>query len=259
MRKSNENTWELIMMLAKTDFKLKYQGSILGYFWAIIKPLLLFIVLNTVFSFVFDLKNFSIPFYSLQLLTAILLFNFFSEGTSSGMHALVGKTQLVTKIYIPRWTIIFASTLNTFFIFCANLFVLVLFFIYFWNIPSIQGIIFFGLLIVLLYVLIFSFSLVASTLFARFRDSAMIWEVLLMVIMYTSPIIYPLSFIPENVRGLFMLNPVGFIIHYAKIGLVSNTFPKASSVVFFILGCGIILAISIFIFNKLEKKVAEHL
>lgn len=259
MRKDHENKWELVMALAKTDFKLRYHGSVLGYFWAVMRPLLLFVVLNTVFSFVLDLKSFNIPFYSLQLLTGILLFSFFSEGTISGMNSLVSKTQLVTKTYIPRWTIIFASTLNTAFVFFANLIVLALFFMYYGKLPTLGGVLIFSTVSLLLYMLIVSFSLITAPLFTRFRDLAMIWEVLLSVIMYTSPIIYPLAVIPEQFQKFFLLNPIGFIIHHAKSSLVADTFPSGYAVGLFIGGCSIIFAVAIFVFTRLEKKVAEYL
>ena len=113
MARHHENYKELIWMLAKTDFKLRYHGSALGYVWAILKPLLMFTILNFVFSELFNSRGNGIPHYSLQLLVAIILFNFFSEGTSAGMNSLLTKSQLVTKIYVPRWTIIVAATINS--------------------------------------------------------------------------------------------------------------------------------------------------
>src|SRR5687768_7237621 len=102
MTPSHENYKELVWRLAKTDFKLRYHGNALGYVWAIAKPLLLFTILNFVFSSVFNFKNSGTEYYSLELLTALLLFQFFAEGTTNGMTALVSKAQLVTKIYVPK-------------------------------------------------------------------------------------------------------------------------------------------------------------
>src|SRR5690606_21281841 len=98
--KNHENYKELIWRLARTDFKLRYHGSFLGYAWALVKPLMLFAVLNFVFSHIFNLRGMGVPLYPLQLLTAILLFNFFAEGTMQGMNSLLSKNQLVTKTYI---------------------------------------------------------------------------------------------------------------------------------------------------------------
>ena len=118
----HENYRELVWMLAKTDFKLRYHGSVLGYLWALLKPLLTFAVLNFVFSSVFNPRSTGMETYSLQLLVSLMMFYFFSEGTNAGMGSLLNKSQLVTKIYVPRWTIILASTINATLIFLMNLF-----------------------------------------------------------------------------------------------------------------------------------------
>src|SRR5690606_30974460 len=111
-----------------TDFKLRYHGSVLGYLWALLKPLLTFAVLNFVFSSIFNPRTTGADTYSLELLVGLMMFYFFSEGTSAGMSSLLSKAQLVTKIYVPRWTIILASTINATLVFLVNLLVIVLFF-----------------------------------------------------------------------------------------------------------------------------------
>ncbi|NCB47957.1 hypothetical protein EOM81_13220 [bacterium] len=128
-KRKHENYKELVMRLAKTDFKLRYHGSTLGYLWAILRPLLMFTVLNFVFSSMFNFRNSGTPNYPLELLTGLLMFQFFSEGTVNGMNALLAKSQLVTKIYVPRWTIILGSSVNALFVYGMNLVVLSVFFI----------------------------------------------------------------------------------------------------------------------------------
>src|ERR1035437_7615362 len=139
MIKSHENYRELVMRLAKTDFKLRYHGSVLGYVWAILKPLLMFTILNFVFSSLFNFRNSGTPNYPLELLTGLLMFNFFSEGTMSGMNSLLSKAQLVTKIYVPRWTIVLGSTVNALFVYGMNLIVLILFFFIYHKVPTFFG------------------------------------------------------------------------------------------------------------------------
>jgi len=257
MIKSHENYKELVMRLAKTDFKLRYHGSVLGYVWTILKPLLLFTVLNFVFSSIFNFKNSGTPYYPLELLTALLLFQFFSEGTITGMTSLVSKSQLVTKIYVPRWAIVLGSTINALFIFGMNLIVLFFFFFLYAKIPTLFGIIMFLVYSILLYMLIIAFSFLTAPFYVRFRDLGMIWEVLLSVLMYSAPIVYPLTMMPENIRNILLLNPFTFIIHFAKQALVSNVY--TTSGYFFILFFSIIIAVlvSYCIFTKYEKKVAE--
>ncbi len=259
MRKNHENYKELVLRLAKTDFKLRYHGSVLGYLWAILKPLLMFTILNFVFSSIFNFRNSGTPNYPLELLTALLMFQFFSEGTISGMNSLLSKAQLVTKIYVPRWTIVLGSTINSLFVYGMNLIVLAVFFFVYHITPTFEGIMMFLVYSILLYIIIVAFSLLTAPLFVRFRDLSMIWEVLLSILMYASPIIYPLSMMPEYIQKIMLFNPLAFIIHFSKRGLIENYFTNGWNFLFLILGITGIFAISFLIFKKTEKKVAEYI
>lgn len=257
--KSHENYRELVMRLAKTDFKLRYHGSALGYLWAILRPLLMFTILNFVFSSIFNFRNSGTPYYPLELLTGLLMFQFFSEGTINGMNALLSKSQLVTKIYIPRWTIILGSSVNALFIYGMNLIVLSVFFIIYGVTPSIPAILMFFFFSFLLYVVIVAFSLLTAPLLVRFRDLSMIWEVLLQVLMYASPIIYPLTMMPEYIQKVMLFNPLAFIIHFSKRGLIENYFTNFHNILYLILGVVGIFIISLLIYKKTERRVAEEI
>jgi len=257
MIKRHENYKELVLRLAKTDFKLRYQGSALGYVWVILKPLLMFSVLNFVFSTIFNFRNSGTPDYPLELLTALLLFQFFSEGTMTGMTSLVNKAQLVTKIYVPRWTIILGSTMNALFIFGVNLTVLSFFFVIYGKMPSLFGVIMFLIYAALLYVLILAFSFLTAPFFVRFRDLGNIWEVLLTILMYASPIVYPITMMPEHIRKIILLNPLAFIINFAKQGLINNSYTQAIDFATLFLGIIVAVVLAFLVFRKYEKKVAE--
>ena len=254
--KKHENYRELIWMLAKTDFKLRYHGSFLGYIWVLLKPLCIFAVLNFVFSAMFGAGG----TYSLELLVGLMLFFFFSEGTTAGMGSLLSKAQLVTKIYVPRWTIIVASTINATMIFLMNLVVIALFFAIKGFVPSIGSILIFFIFSIFMYILILSFSLITAPLYVKFRDLAMIWEVLLMILMYASPIIYPLSIIPAKYHIIFLLNPLAFIVHFTKQALIHNQFVISTHyvLVFFAIVISV-FALGIYSYRKLIPKVAENI
>lgn len=256
--KKHENYKELIWMLAKTDFKLRYQGSVLGYFWVILSPLMMFLILNFVFSSVFS-RGAGVENYSLQLITGIIIFSFFNEGTKSGMGSLVTKSQLVTKIYVPRWSIILASTLNAALFFLMNLIVLAAFFIFYGVIPSIGAILFFIYFIFLNYLIILGFSFVAAPLYVKFRDALMIWEVVTTMLFYATPIVYPLYIIPEHIRQVVLLNPLAFIVHFIKEALVSNHFPELWQVVIFSFSIFLFFGVCLFISKKLVRRIAEEI
>lgn len=259
MAKYHENYRELIWVLAKTDFKLRYHGSVLGYVWALLKPLLTFAVLNFVFSSVFNPRGTGESTYSLQLLVSLMMFYFFAEGTSAGMGSLLNKAQLVTKIYVPRWTIILASTLNATLIFLMNLLVIAFFFAIKGFLPSIPAVLMFLLFSIFIYILILSFALITAPLYVKFRDLSMIWEVLLMIILYASPIIYPLATLPANYHSLILLNPMAFIVHFTKESLINNHFADLEQyTVFFAIVLGL-FALSIFSYRKFIPRVAEEI
>lgn len=255
----HENYLELIWMLAKTDFKLRYQGSVLGYVWALLKPLLMFLILNFVFSSLFNTRGNGIEHYSLQLLVAIMMFNFFGEGSSAGMSSLLSKSQLVTKIYVPRWTIILASTLNSAMIYVMNLVVIVLFFTWYQYMPSLASIAMFFISSISIYILVVSFAFLTAPLYVRLRDLSLIWEVIVSFLFYATPVFYPLQMLPANVQQLLLLNPMAFIIHFTKESLTANHFaePWQYGMFFLILGSG--FALSIWSYQKLAPKVAEEM
>lgn len=257
MVKSHENYKELVWRLAKTDFKLRYHGSVLGYVWVILKPLLMFTILNFVFSSVFNMRNSGTPNYPLELLTGLLLFQFFSEATMTGMTSLVSKAQLVTKIYVPRWTIVLGSTMNALFIFGMNLIVLAGFFFIYNIVPSLSGLVMFLIYSILLYILAVAFSFLAAPFYVRFRDLSNVWEILLSVLMYASPIIYPLTLMPEHIRQILLISPFAYIVHFAKQGLINNTFGTIPDFLALLLGIIVAVILSYLVFRKYEKTVAE--
>ena len=257
MVKSHENYKELVWRLAKTDFKLRYHGSVLGYVWVILKPLLMFTILNFVFSSIFNFRNSGTPNYPLELLTGLLLFQFFSEATMTGMTSLVTKAQLVTKIYVPRWTIVLGSTMNALFIYGMNLIVLALFFFIYGVTPSFYGLTMFFIFSILLYLLAVAFSFLAAPFYVRFRDLSNVWEILLSILMYASPIIYPLTMMPENIRQIILASPFAYIVHFSKESLINNTFGTLGDFALLLLGIIVAAILSYLVFRKYEKTVAE--
>jgi ABC-2 type transport system permease protein len=253
----HENYRELVMRIAKTDFKLRYHGSVLGYVWVILKPLLMFTILNFVFSSLFNYRNSGTPNYPLELLTGLLLFQFFSEATMTGLTSLVSKAQLVTKIYVPRSAIVLGSTMNALFVFGMNLIVLGVFFAIYHKVPTLDGVLMFFVYSVLLYILAVAFSFLTAPFFVRFRDLSTIWEVLLSALMYASPIIYPLTTLPAKYRQIVLLSPLAYIIDYSKEGLINGNFTTFWHFMAMFAGISVAAVVAFLVFRKYEKTVAE--
>lgn len=247
---------ELIWQLAKTDFKIRYNGSVLGYLWALLKPLLIFLILNFVFSNVFG-KN--IPHYSINLLTGIILWSYFAEATSVGMSALLSKANLITKVKISKTAIIFASTINSTITFLINLVILLVFFIGYHVVPSLLGVLLFLVFLFILYGLVLGITFLTAPLFVKYRDLNQIWEVLLTLGFYASPIIYPLSLIPAKYQGFMWINPMSYLINYSKLALIDNQFISLSRFSILLAVVLIILFSGLLVFSKMKSKVAENI
>lgn len=245
----------MVWILAKTDFKLRYNNSWLGFIWVILKPLLIFLILNFVFSNIFGggVK------FSLGLLTGIILWSFFAECTMVGMTSLLNKAHIITKIYIPKWVIVVSSTLNTLLNFFLNLLVLVVFFILGGIFPTFLDILFALYYCMIIYIISLSFSFLTAPLFLKFRDLNQIWEVLLTAGFYAAPIIYPMSIIPAYIQTYLYLNPMTFIIVHVKNILLDNQFINPLHHVFYFFLTLIMFTVSFFLFQHTSKRSAEHI
>ncbi|MBI4234822.1 ABC transporter permease [Candidatus Peregrinibacteria bacterium] len=246
---------ELVWIIAKTDFKLRYNNSVLGYFWSLLKPLLLFAVLWLVFSVFMDL---GVPNYQLYLLWGIILWNFFAEGTMSGVHALSSKANIIKKIYFPRILVVIASTLTAFLSLFVSTLVFYIFML-FSGVPLTYHAFTFIPVVMLMYGLILGFSMFLSALHIKFRDIDQIWEVLIQAGFWLSPIIYPLSRVPENWQNYLLLNPITGIIQYSRRAIIEHDFPAIKGTIYILMCTIAILIIGFFVFNKLSPKAAEEL
>jgi len=247
----------LTLIMAVTDFKIKYDNSILGYFWSLLKPLLMFGTLYLVFSvFVrWEVEN-----YKLYLLLGIILWNFLSEVTLNSMVLLEGKASIIKKIYFPRWIIVIASSLTSLLTLLLNLCVFFLFFLFssaHFQITALYLIVY----LVELYILVVGLALLLCSLYPKFRDIHHIWEVFVQLGFWATPIIYPLSIVPTKYHRLIFINPVARIIQgcrEALIGSGSQFLGFTSHVIIFsVAAC--LFVIGLAMFNKFSRSFAEVL
>jgi len=219
------NYTNLVAQLSITEFKLKYAGSFLGYVWTLVKPLMLFGVLYVIFTFFFNLGK-GIPNYPAYLLVGVVMWAFFAESTMSGLHTIVSRGDLIKKIDFPKLVIVFSSSVTALLTFTLNLIVIVVVLIL-----SGIGFSFFNLIflfsVVELFIFILAVAMILSTLFVKFRDFSHIWEVLLQVLFYATPIIYPISYIPHSFSKIIMLNPLAQIFQDARWALVGRNVPTS--------------------------------
>jgi len=210
----------LLRELVITDFKLRYQGSVLGYLWSLLKPLALFTVLY--FVFVRFLKfGTDIPHFPIYLLLGIVLWNFFVEVTTGSVSAISGKGDLIRKINFPKYVIILATSVSALINLTFNFAVVILFMIIFGASPSILSLIAIPLLIVELYFMGLACGFFLSAAQVRFKDIGYIWEVLIQMAFYATPILYPMTKLTLPLQQLSILNPAAQIIQDARYFLVT--------------------------------------
>lgn len=217
----------LLGELAKTDFKLRYQGSVLGYLWAVLRPLLMFAILYFVFAKMLKLGS-DIPHYPVYLLTGTVLWNFFTECTGQGIQAIVQRGDLLRKISFPKYIVVVASTVTPLINLAINLGVVVVFALINGVLPSWSWLLVpFSILELYGFALGISFLLGAANV--KYRDVTSIWDVVTQALFYAIPIIYPLSmFIDGGASGLLsakilMLNPIAQAIQDIRHNLISET------------------------------------
>ncbi|HWZ66043.1 MAG TPA: ABC transporter permease [Patescibacteria group bacterium] len=257
----------LLRQLVITDFKLRYQGSVLGYVWSLLKPLLLFTVLYVVFTKILPLGK-DIPHYPAYLLLGIVVWTFFAEATIMGMGSIVGRGDLIRKVKISKPLIVVAATLSAGVNFCLNMLVVVIFMIF--NNVTIQWqAIFFPIVIIELVILAMSISFFLSALYVRFRDFAAIWEVVLQTMFYATPIIYVFSLkVTKSVllMKIMSLNPLAQIIQDTRYMLITpetlTTHAVLSKALSYVLPLVLVTSMaiaSIWFFRRSAKTFAENL
>lgn len=210
----------LLAELVRTDFKLRYQGSVLGYAWSLLRPLFLFAILYLVFAVVFKLGD-SIPNYPIYLLLGIVLWSFFVEMTSQSLGAIVGRGDLIRKIRIPRWMIIVSASVSALINLGLNMLV-VLAFVFISGMDILATGLLLPLFVLEIYIFALGLGLLLSALFVKYRDINYIWEVLLQAGFYATPILYPVSFITNvTAQKLLFLNPLAQAIQGARNAFVT--------------------------------------
>jgi ABC-2 type transport system permease protein len=211
----------LLSELVRTDFKLRYQGSFLGYAWSLLRPLLIFVILYVVFV-KFLKVGADTPHYPVYLLFGIVVWNFFVEMTMQSLTSIVGRGDLIRKIRIPRWIILLSTSISALINLGLNLIIITIFMIISHVSPTSNAWLT-PLLFLEIYLFAFGLSLFLSALYVKYRDVSYIWEVCVQAGFYATPILYPLSRITNvTFQKLLLLNPLAQALQDARYVLITN-------------------------------------
>lgn len=213
----------LLRQLVKTDFKLRYQHSLLGYIWSLLRPLFLFGVLYVIFVVVLKTGG-DVPHFGTYLLLGLVIWNYFVEVTTGSVGAIVSKGDLLRKVNFPRYVIVLAISCSALINLALNSIVIGVFMWLAGAEPNHLGLLL-PLLLLELFVFCLSVSLFLSAAYVRYRDVNFIWEVVTQLLFYATPILYAFSFViqkNETLAKLILLNPLAQIIQDARHGLITS-------------------------------------
>lgn len=223
--------WTLALQLAITDFRLKFFGSALGYLWQLMRPLMLFGVLYVVFGLLLDVGA-DEPYFPVALLLGIVLYSFFSEVTGTSVRSLAVREGLIRKVEFPRLAVPLATLLTALMNLGLNLVPVFAFYLLAGGTPRWSWLEL-PLLVALLSLLALGCAMVLSVLFVRYRDVEPIWDVVLQVMFYASPILYSLSLVRDKAGDtaahLLLLSPFAAVLQQARHAVVDPAYESTAS------------------------------
>ena len=254
----------LTWTLAVTDWKLRFYGSVLGYFWQLARPFAFFGVIYVVFTQIVDLGD-QIQNYGVYILFALVLFTFFSEVTNGCVRALVSRENLLRKVSFPRLAIPMSVTLTSLFNLAGTLLAVFIFAVGSGVYPG-WGWFELPLLILMLALLSAGVGMILSVLYVRYRDVEPIWEVTTQILFYASPVLYVSTLVPECCQRPYVAQPLASIMTEMRHAVIDSSAPSVASAIGggarLLLPLAVILGAFLFglwLFNREAPRIAEHL
>lgn len=245
----------LIQQLVARDFKTRYKRSVLGVFWSLLNPLLTMTVQYIVFSTLFksDIDN-----YQVYLLTGLVVFNFFNEGVGQGLTSIVGNASLITKVYLPKYVYPVTRVLSSGINLLMSLIPLIL-------VAAITGESFTRAYLMVPYILLcvlaftIGFGMIMASAMTFFRDMQFLWGILSLLWMYLTPVFYPITIIPIEIRKYFGYNPMLHYINAMRVIVMDAVTPRPVEFVVCTLWAAGILVIGCWIFKKTQDKFVFYI
>lgn len=246
---------DVVTVLALKDFKLRYRNSLLGFLWSLINPLAYMMILTFVFAFLLQVN---IPDYAAWLLIGLLVWRFFSIGTTQGLYSIIGNPSLVSKVYIPRYMIVLSNNLANF-LGAALEFLVLLPLLVFLGVNLTVYALLLPAILVMEFLLVFGLSLALSSLNLKYRDFDHIWGLALQLGFFVSPMVYDANLIPQGYQFLYSLNPVTRLIESTRGIFLFQKLPSLFDGTVIIASVAILVLVGLVIFGRLETGFAEEL
>lgn len=247
---------ELLFNLARREISQRYKQSVLGYAWVVLNPFFQLLVLSFVFSTIFRVSSFNVP-YSIFLIVGLLPWNFFSISLSTAVNSLVGNASLITKIYFPREILVYGTIMAKIVDFFYSCLILIIFFIYF-KIQVTTAIIWVIPIFIIQLILTAGLSLILASLNLFYRDIQYLLGLIINIWFYLTPVIYPIEQFPNKYRFIFQINPMSVIINAYRQVILGGKAPNLENLGITALTSIIFFIISFLLFKKAEGKFADY-
>ncbi len=248
---------EMLKTSVRKELRSRYKGSVLGFFWTFLNPLLTLVIFSILFSTVMrvTIPNYS---YALFLFVGLVPWTFIASGIQQSTTTIVGNGNLIKKIYFPRVILPLSVTITN----LVNMlltFIIVFIALWFSKVPATVLYVYFPLIILIQTVLVLALAIVLSSVTVYFRDLEHIISILTMAWFYLTPVIYPMDYIPKEYLGIFSLNPMMPIINAYRDVLMFNRLPDFTSLSYVLLFSTALLIVGYYTFNALQKRFAEEI
>lgn len=257
--------WNLALTLARTDWKVRFFGSVLGYVWSLLRPLMLFGIVYVVFSKVINAGQ-GVDYYGVLLLLGMILYFCFSEISSGALTSMVDRESLLRKVGFPRAVVPLSVALVAAMNLLLNLVVLCVF-------VGVSGVeprwswLLLPIPFALLLVFATGVAMLLSALYVRYRDVQPIWEVVLQALFYATPILYPIERLAEKsptLAKIALMNPIAALVQEARFLLTGapSVAEAMGSTALLAAPAAILVgvtALGFWVFDRMAPRAAEEL
>jgi lipopolysaccharide transport system permease protein len=246
---------DLIFLLAQRDFKVRYSQSILGALWALLQPFITMVVFSVFFGKFGKIPSDGVA-YPLFSFSALVPWTYFAKAVSVSSTSLVGSTNLLSKVYFPRFIIPLTPVLSGLIDFAIAFTTLVCMMVYFSIYPSLSMLMI-PFLLLLMMLTAFGVGALLAALNAKYRDINHVAVFLVQLWMFISPVVYPTSMIPEKYSLIFELNPLAGIIEGFRWALLGNISFPAEMLICSTLVSSMLFVVGLLYFKQMERYFAD--
>ncbi len=246
---------ELLVFLVWRDTKVRYKQAVIGAGWAVFQPLISMLLFTAIFSYLAKLPSDGVP-YPVFAYAGLLPWNFIAQATSRSGTSLVGESHLISKVYFPRLIIpLAAASAPAVDLLCALVMMIPLM-LWFGITPGWQ-ILLFPIFVVIALLAALAVSLWFSALHVKFRDVGHVIPFFVQFWMFASPVVYPVSLIPERWRALYSLNPVVGVVEGFRWTLLGQRAPSMETILPSICIVLILFVSGVIYFKRMERTFAD--